>query len=207
MEIYVVKSGDTVDQIAARFSVSPESIIRSNQLVYPYPLAVGQALLIGASTEGGENEPGPWSAGGYAYTYISRWVLEQTLPFLDRLFVFSYGFTTDGGVIDPPRDDTWMIQLCQEQGTVPVLTLTPFGQNGKFNNNLILEVVTSDEATDRLLNNLVALMSEKGYGGIDIDFEYILAEDRDFFTAFVRRTAEVMHAYGFAVSVALAPKT
>ena len=46
MEIYVVKSGDNVDSIAGAYGVSVESIIYDNQLVYPYPLAVGQALLI-----------------------------------------------------------------------------------------------------------------------------------------------------------------
>lgn len=200
-----MKRGDTVDRIAAQFSVSADSIIWNNQLVYPYALAVGQALLIGES--GGVEQMRPGNAGGYAYTYISPWVLEQTLPFLDRLFIFSYGFTAEGDIIDPPRDDEWMIGRSREFGTVPVLTLTPFGLDGKFNNNLIHQVVTSTEATDRLLNNLASLMLEKGYGGIDIDFEYILSGDRDFFTAFVRRTVEIMHPYGFTVSVALAPKT
>lgn len=205
MEIYVVKAGDTVDRIAGEYSVSTESVIWNNQLVYPYPLAVGQALLIGEFDE--TDNLRLRDAGGYAYTYISRWVLEQTLPFLNRLFVFSYGFTIEGDIIDPPQDDTWMIEMSHEQETVPILTLTPFGQDGRFNNNLIHEVVTRSDVAERLLNNLAALMQEKGYGGIDIDFEYILAVDRDSFTAFVQRTAAIMHPLGFTVSVALAPKT
>ena len=205
MEIYVVKSGDTVNRIAAAYSVSADSIIWNNQLIEPYALAVGQALLIG--TLDGTAGLRPANAGGYAYTYISPWVLEQTLPFLNRLFVFSYGFTVEGGIIEPPRDDAWMVEMSREYGTVPVLTLTPFGQDGKFNNNLIHQVVTNEAAADRLLNSLAALMQEKGYGGIDIDFEYILSGDRDAFTAFVRRAAQIMHPLGFSVSVALAPKT
>ena len=46
MDIYVVKQGDNVDYIAAATGVSAEQIIRQNQLVYPYELAVGQALFI-----------------------------------------------------------------------------------------------------------------------------------------------------------------
>lgn len=205
MEIYVAKSGDTVDNIAEQFSVTPESIVWNNQLVYPYPLAVGQALLLGEPAEGAALRKR--DAGGYAYTYISHWVLQQTLPYLNRLFVFSYGFTPEGEIVLPPRDDTWMIAMSQENNTIPILTLTPFGADGKFNNNLIHQVVTNSEVTDRLLGNLVLFMQEKQYKGIDIDFEYILAEDRDFFTEFVRRTVEVMHENGFTVSVALAPKT
>lgn len=204
MEIYVVKRNDTVDKIAEEFSVSPESIIWNNQLVYPYPLATGQALLVGEYDWMNQRKI---DAGGYAYTYISHWVLQQTIPFLSKLFVFSYGFTVDGEIIYPPQEDEWMIQLSLENDTLPILTLTPFGADGRFNNNLIHQVVTNEEAAGRLLDNLVFLMREKGYAGIDIDFEYILAEDRDYFTAFVQRTADVMHANGFVVSVALAPKT
>ena len=42
MEIYVVKSGDTVDSIAESHGIPVSSVIYNNQLVYPYPLAVGQ---------------------------------------------------------------------------------------------------------------------------------------------------------------------
>ena len=45
MEIYVVKSQDTVDKIAAEYSVLAEEIIYANQLAYPYPLAIGQAWI------------------------------------------------------------------------------------------------------------------------------------------------------------------
>ena len=40
-----------------------------------------------------------------------------------------------------------------------------------------------------------------------VDFEYILAQDRDAFTAFVWNVADTMRANGFHTSVALAPKT
>lgn len=43
--------------------------------------------------------------------------------------------------------------------------------------------------------------------GIDIDFEYILAEDRIAFAEFVTRVRMAANATGYPVSVALAPKT
>ena len=46
LEIYVVKSGDTVYQIARRYSVSMDDIISANQLQNPNALSVGQALII-----------------------------------------------------------------------------------------------------------------------------------------------------------------
>ena len=46
MEPYVVKSGDTVHQIARRYSTSADGIIFANQLQNPNVLSIGQALLI-----------------------------------------------------------------------------------------------------------------------------------------------------------------
>ena len=46
LEIYVVKSGDTVYQIARRYSASMDGIISANQLQNPNVLSVGQALII-----------------------------------------------------------------------------------------------------------------------------------------------------------------
>lgn len=203
-EIYVVKQGDTVDSIADEFSVAAEQIIEDNQLIYPFELAVGQALFIDLGTR---NPVGNVRTIGYAYPFISRWVLEQTVPYLSELAIFSYGFTPDGYLLEPELPVDWMIAVAEEYGTQSILTLTPFGTDGKFNNQLIHEMVNDETAVNRLISELLYTMGNKGYSGIDIDFEYILAEDRDAFTAFVWSVAERMRANGYHTSVALAPKT
>lgn len=204
MEIYVVKAGDNVNAIAASYGIEANTIIYDNQLIDPYELAVGQALFIGT---GQRNPDVTISVSGYAYPFINRWVLEQTLPFLSELPVFSYGFTYEGELIPPQWDDQWMIKLALESGTQPILTLTPFGPDGQFNNMLISSVVNNQEYSQRLIQNLLMLMGEKGYQGVDIDFEFIFSEDRDAFTAFVGQVADSMRANGYHTSVALAPKT
>lgn len=204
MEIYVVQKGDSVDAVAAGYGVDVWRIISDNQLVYPYELAVGQALLI---SSGGRKPSGSISVSGYAYPFISRWVLEQTLPFLSELPIFSYGFTPQGELIAPFWDDEWMIIEAARFGTQAILTLTPFGADGKFNNMLISAVVNNAQAVTNLIENLLEVMGAKGYQGVDIDFEYILAQDRDAFTAFVWRVAQAMRSNGYQTSVALAPKT
>ena len=204
MEIYVVKQGDSVDSIAVDTGIDVEQLVYDNQLISPYELAVGQALFIGT----GERQPtGSIIVSGYAYPFINRWVLEQTLPYLSYLPIFSYGFTEDGQLIPPLWDDIPLIVAAKQFGTIPVLVLTPFGPDGQFNNLLISSVVNNPAYTQNLIQNLLYLMDEKGYGGLDIDFEYILASDRESFTAFVQQVAEAMRANGYHTFVALAPKT
>lgn len=216
MLIYIVQTGDTVNSIAASYGISQESVIYHNQLVSPYILAVGQALLLSADAGiGVSNEiliSVPYEkrsvyVGGYAYPFISRFVLEQTLPYLSDLYIFSYGFTSDGMLVPPWLDDTWMITLAKQYGVAPVLTLTPFGPDGMFNNRLISAVVNDLTARETLKNEIVGQIRERGFEGLDIDFEYILASDRQAFVDFVIYMREAVNALGYPVSVALAPKT
>lgn len=205
MEIYIVKQGDTVDSIAQTFGVPVESVIYNNQLSAPYRLAVGQALLVPSGEENPDKRP-VWS-GGYAYPYVARDTLEQTLPWLSGLYVFSYGFTPDGILLPPTPDDAFMIELAKEYNTRPILTLTPLGEDGSFNNFLIHELVNNEASIQTLIENLLAAVQEKGFEGVDIDFEYILAADRDAYVDFVRQVREAVNTLVYEVSVALAPKT
>ena len=200
----MVKPGDTVYSIASFYGVKMDTLIYMNQLVYPYELAVGQALLIQV---GQQEKTVSIRSNGYAYPFINSWVLNNTLPFLSELSVFSYGFTENGDLIPPFTDDVWMVEKALQNETLPILTLTPLGADGMFNSNLISVIVRNPDSRERLLNQLVVVMQEKSYGGLDIDFEYIKAEDRDLFTEFVRTCTERMHSEGYQVSVALAPKT
>lgn len=205
MEIYVVKPGDTVDSIARVNGVPVNTILYNNQIEYPYELAVGQALLLTKKSMEGERKT--VETNGYAYPFIDEEILGQTLPYLTELSVFSYGFTAEGDLLFPQLDDTFMIQAAYGNGTYPVLTLTPFGADGMFNNHLINRIVNDMPAQEKLIARLRETVMEKGFQGVDIDFEYILAEDRVAFADFVRNVRNEMNTIGCFVSVALAPKT
>lgn len=203
MTIYIVKTGDSLDRIAENTGAGTESIIYNNQLVYPYSLAVGQALLL---TLPGEFYGREIRSGGYAYPFINRWVLGQSLPYLSDLYVFSYGFTTEGELVEPWAGDEDLLTAAKMFGTAPILTLTPFGPDGQFSNYLITTVINNPAAVEKLIYNLVETVQSKGYEGVDIDFEYILAEDKSAFVSFVEKVRDAIHAIGYPVSVALAPK-
>lgn len=204
MEIYVVNPGDTIDTIAAENGVPVDTVIYNNQLEYPYELAIGQALLLSAGESGQQGKR--VEVNGYAYPFIDRDVLDQTLPYLSELSVFSYGFTTEGDLIYPQLDDTFMIEAAIARGTLPILTLTPFGPDGRFSNYLISSIVNDPKAQENLIIQLVQTVQEKGFRGVDIDFEYILAEDAEGFARFVGNVRLAINEIGYQVSVALAPK-
>ena len=205
MDIYIVKPGDALDQIAVSYGTTPEDLSYINQIPYPYQLAVGQALLVPAAVS--RNTGRSAVANGYAYPFISPWVLRQTLPYLSALLVFSYGFTVEGELLPPTLSDDWMLETAAEFGRASVLTLTPLGPDGRFNNNLIHEMLQNEESRERLMEELLAEMQGRGFSGVDVDFEYILATDKAAFSGFVAEAAAAMHGQGFMLSVALVSKT
>lgn len=205
MELYVVEQGDTVEDIARNQNTSAESIIYNNQLTAPYRLAVGQALLLSTGEPKNAARP-PIHAAGYGYPFISPWVLNETLPYLSELLIFSYGFTASGDLIPPTLEEGWMMQDAAAHGTVSTLTLTPFGEDGRFNNHLIHILVTDSAVQQEMTRQLLSVLLEKGYWGLNLDFEYILAQDRQNYARFVEETTRTMNQYGIHVSVALAPK-
>ena len=205
MNIYVVQPGDSVDSIAASQNVPVEALTYDNQIYPPYRLAIGQALYI--RDDSPPEDRIPLYVFGYAYPFINPDNLDETLPFLTDLYVFSYGFTLEGELVPPQSPDDWMIDRALEAGVRPILTLTPFGPDGRFNNNLVTNMVHNPQIQQRLIWNLGKTMQEKRFGGLDIDFEYIMADDRQAYADFVKRTTQIMNQFGYQVTVALAPKT
>lgn len=217
MQIYIVKQGDTIDAIAAAASMEPLRLAFDNQIEYPYRLAVGQSLLISeeatsALLPGGITvsnvQTGPVRMNGYAYPWIDEQILSETCMYLTSISIFSYGFTETGELVFPAEQgESRILSEAKRQEVVPVLVLTPLGSDGHFNNNLVSILVRNLDVQQTLIRQLWAVAQEKGYGEIDVDCEYVLAEDRELYVDFVRRLRIIMNLYGIRVTVALAPKT
>ncbi len=204
--IYVVQPGDSLYEIAGRYGLTEGQIAYDNQIENGRALVPGETLLLTGTGE--RMEPiRPLRMTGYAYTYVNVSVLEEALPTLSELLIFSYGFTADGELIFPPRNDLPLIELAWRAGVRPILVLTPFGADGRFNNYLVKLAVTDEVVKWALFRNLLNTVRDRGYAGVDVDFEYILPEDGEAYAAFVGELRALMNAEGYQVSVALAPKT
>lgn len=202
--VHIVREGQTVEQIAEEYSITVKNLYQNNPfLLNQTYLLEGQSLVI---SYGGE----PLMQGrisGYAYPFIEPYILREVLLYIDEILIFSYGFTAEGELIPPQIDETWGIQEAWNQQVEPILVLTPFAETGTFNSGLIQILSENETVQDNLIENLLETVREKGYVGVDVDFEYIRPEDRVGYADFVNRLRETMNENGYRVSVALAPKT
>lgn len=203
--IYAVKNGDTLEKISRETQIPVQKIIADNQLKYSDRLVPGQALLLLKDGETGGLGEG-LLIGGYAYPFVDPPVLEEALTALSEMLMFSYGFTFDGKLIEPPQGDEWLIERTKNVGAQPWMVLTPLSSEGAFNNQLIKVLVENQELQDKLISQMLAAVQKKGYEGVDIDFEYILPENREQYAQFAGKVRKVMNEYGYKVTVAVAPK-
>ena len=206
-----MEKGDTLSGIAVKFGVPVWKIVYDNQLKDKNQIVPGQALLLLKVDEGqAEESTQPELAkgktvGGYAYPFIDKEILEQSFPALKELLVFSYGFTFEGNLVPPLQDDLWMIETAWRHGAKPIMVLTPFSE-GAFNNQLVKVLTENVEVQERLLEQLTAEVRRRGFAGVNIDFEYVLPENKVQYAAFIGKMRELLRPEGYTVSVAVPPK-
>ena len=200
---YTVREGDTLYSIAKRYGTAVISLWQNNpnlggkDLIYP-----GQTLVISYTPA---TSLGNIAVNGYAYPYIDDDVLRRTLPYLTYLSVFTYGIRNNGTLI-PPEGDQRLIGTAKEYGTVPLMMLTSLTEDGNFSNELVSRILADEGLWRKVIAEAVRTVKEKGYGGIDVDFEYISPEYSENYAVFLR---ELNRALGedYVLFASLAPKT
>lgn len=202
--LYQIQAGDTLFSIAANFEVEPVQILQNNPfLAAEELLEIGEEIVIDYIAS--EEPLGDIIVNGYAYPFINRIVLRQTLPFLTNLLIFTYGFTAEGELI--PVDDDELIAIAEEFGVAPIMVLAPMTPDGNFNSEIAHSIFINPEAQEILVNNILATLGQKGYRGVDIDFEFVLPTDKEAFISFVQNMKNALGPSGYQVMAALAPKT
>lgn len=201
-QVYTVEPGDTLEEIARRFDTTVIELLQYNpSITHADAIFPGDQITISPDSE----KRGTIYTVGYAYPHIDRTVLMKTLPYLTYLTLFTYGITPEGNLIE--IDDEELIRIARDYGVAPLMLISTLTEEGTFSNELAHQVLSDPEVTNRLIDNVVNAMKEKGYAGLDIDFEYVLPEDRENFVNFVRDMTNRLNEEGFTVLTALAPKT
>ena len=200
--VYTVREGDTLFSVSRRFGVPVRSLLRNNpNLSGNSRLYPGQTLILSLESD----RQGTVEVNGYAYPFVTQQTLRGILPYATCLSPFSYGFTVQGTLV--PLRDEQLIQTAEEYGVRPLLHLSTLTENGTFSSERAKVVLQNAALTDALVQNAVSLMREKGYRGIDVDFEFLGAEQARPYADFIEKLREAVGAAGGIVVTALAPKT
>lgn len=200
--VHVVQPGETLESIAKKYNTTVVNLLQLNPSIkYADGIMPGDQITIKTK----EPKRGKIFINGYAYPNIDRNVLLETLPYLTYLTIFTYGITEKGELIGV--DDEELIKMAKDFGVAPLMHISTLTEQGTFSNELAHTILNDQNVQNNLINNILKTMKEKGYYGLDIDFEYVLPEDKDAFVNFIKNVTTRLNEEGYPVIAALAPKT
>lgn len=196
--LHTVQPGESLWSIASRYNTTVQALVEANHIQNANMILVGMTLVIPRAKPTIEVN---------AYTYQTNEAAVNTLnqigPLLTYFSPFAYMIREDGSL--EPFDDSEMLVAAVEQGAVPMLSITNFTST-EAGSNLSHVVLSNPELQENLINNVLAVMDEKGYKVLNVDFENVLPEDRENYNQFLQLAVDRLHPRGYLVSTALAPK-
>ena len=78
--LYVVRPGDTLSAVAARYGTTPGALVAANRLVNPNLVRIGAHLRIPQGVDSAILGYDPWSARSLIVTYARQYGIEPSLP-------------------------------------------------------------------------------------------------------------------------------
>ncbi|AND39981.1 MULTISPECIES: glycosyl hydrolase family 18 protein [Cytobacillus] len=185
---YLVKPGDTLWSISQRFQTTINLILSANPEIRPEGLYIGQKL----------NIPSPsrlvMKTLGFIVPYSPDTFLpafRETAKNLTYIAISAYSLTREGYAYIE-LDDSAILAESRRLDVIPLLMIRNLAQ-GEFNAELIGGVLESPANRRNLILSLMNFVTQKGYGGISLDFEFIPPPRRQDFNSFIR---ELKNALG-----------
>ncbi|PTM53217.1 LysM peptidoglycan-binding domain-containing protein [Desmospora activa] len=198
--VHIVQAGESLSSIANRYGISVEALRQANNIPTDGRINPGQRLTIPAAAKrtievNGFLEP--------ANTEKDRRIIQEVAEYCTYISLFSYQVQADGNL--RPLQDQTALQALANTRTVPMMVITNFAE-GNFSPTIARRIFTDTTVRDRLIQNVLTTMRQKGYRALNIDFENLRTEDREQYNAFLRQITPRIKEAGFLVSTALAPK-
>jgi spore germination protein len=196
---YVVQPGDSLSAIARNYGTSYSALASLNRIANPNQIFIGQILKVPARNQT------TIEVNAYLTDFGTRGQqsVAELGQYLTYLSPFSYHVQTDGSIV--PLNDSAVLGLAKAKGVAPLLVISNWAGN-MFSSDVAHTVLNDLALRQRVIANVLALMKARGHRGLNIDFEYVYPQDRDAYNQFLREVVSALHADGYLVSTALAPK-
>lgn len=198
--VYTVQSGDSLYSIASSFGLTLDELLSANpDIRAPYTIYPNQLISVPETAQ-----KRTVTINGYAYPSIDREVLRQTCQYLTYLAIFSYSVSADGS-LNTINDDE-LIRIAKQNRVAPIMVITNTEEGGGFRSEITQSVLNNEATRQTLINNIIAKATQKGYMGVDVDFEYLYPSDREAYNEFLTLLKQQLDNRGLRLSTAIAPK-
>lgn len=198
-QIYIAKEGDTLDSIAEAFGVNRLQLIRNNPFLYDRDyIYQGEMIIISYDTQG------YISVNAYAYPFIDKDILRKTLPYLTYLTIFNYRPLANGEIVG--SDETEVIQIAKSYSVAPLMSLSTLNYQGVNDTQIINSILYNEEILEIYINNILNILREKGYYGLNLTLASLSQENRIAYENYVNRISARLKEEGYMLFATLTPR-
>lgn len=199
---HIVRSGESLYKIGKLYNVPVPELLRINAISKPNQIYPGLRLYIPQKPRTRVDIAAyidPKISGEKSIEEIDK--VADNLTFIT---IFSYAVNRDGTLTELPNDQP-LINAAYRHRAAPLMVLTNF-ENGTFTPELATAILTNEALQDKILDEAISIMGQKGYLGLDFDFEYLGAQNRERYNQFLRKASVRLKEKNYFISTALAPK-
>lgn len=151
--------------------------------------------------------------------WIPYWDQDQAVRSLlnhpqDFNFVslFWYKLGADGSIstYQTAVEDQFVISAAHEKKIKVLATIANMADepdHSNWDSSRVSRVISTSEARQKHIADLISLVENHNFDGIDIDYEALDVSQKDNFSRFIEELASAMHRKGKLVGVAIHPKT
>lgn len=197
--IYIVEDGDTLEGIANSHDVSLMQLFQNN----PY-LSDRQYIFPGDRLVISYKKMGSVVTHGNAIPNINIDIYRKTLPFLTYISSVNYTATDTGDIISY-YDDHEFIQIAKDYDVAPLMLLTTLTLQGESNVRASYELLLSEANQERLLNNIIRTLKEKGFYGLNLSIEYVSEATLPYIERAYSLITTRLNEQGFLVFITINP--
>ncbi|WP_134683926.1 glycosyl hydrolase family 18 protein [Brevibacillus migulae] len=201
---YFVQPGDTLFSIGRRVGVSAAELARINGLTPGQQLTAGLRLYIPPRPKRRAEFNGYVEPRGTTVSPALQQAAREAAPYLTYLAPFSFQINRDG-TLRPPMLDNFPA-IARQNGVTMMMVVTNIEED-QFSTDLAHLFLSNETIQDRLLDNIMETARRLNFRDIHFDIERVRPADRELYNQFLRRAAARIHAAGYLISTALAPKT
>ncbi|OPX83516.1 MAG: putative sporulation-specific glycosylase YdhD [Pelotomaculum sp. PtaB.Bin104] len=121
---------------------------------------------------------------------------------INTLIPFWFGVNKQGGLVD--QSDSETLSITRQFG-LPIIPIVHNFASRKYG-QLIHRLLSNQYLRQSLITNIYNMLSGYGFSGVNIDFEFVPPEDRQFLNAFMNELYQVLKPSGFLVTISLPPE-
>ncbi len=199
-QTYIVKSGDTLESIARENNVSQMQLLRNNPFLSNSVLKPGDVLTVSYDTSD------TIYTNGYIYPYVDRNIYRKTLPCLTYITIYNYKTNGDGDIISY-YDDTEVVQIAKDYGTIPLFMATTLSAQGEPDTEAVYSLLLNETYFNNFLDNSISIMKQKGYLGLNIVFNYMNPNSLELYLNIVIKLKEKLDQNNFLFFITINPNT